>query len=58
MRYSARSLPSHTDKIPMFSGRPIREDSISKDDVINLIIALAVNHDVATFCDDKHVFRS
>ena len=45
------------DKIPFLKGRPDREFSISKDDIMNLIIALEMNRDVATFCGDKHIFK-
>ncbi len=45
------------DKIPFLKGRPEREFAISKDDMINLVIALEIHRDVATFCQDKHIFR-
>ena len=45
------------EKIAFLKGRPDREFAISKDDMINLLIALEVNRDVATFCSDKHLFR-
>jgi hypothetical protein len=58
MRYPARSLPSQSDRIAMFSGRPARTESITKDDVLNLIIALETHPDVGEFCVDKHLFSS
>jgi hypothetical protein len=45
------------DKIPFLKGRPDREFPVSKDDMINLLIALEVHRDVSTFCSDKHLFR-
>jgi hypothetical protein len=44
------------DKIPFLKGRPDREFAISKDDTINLLIALEIHRDVTTFCADKHIF--
>jgi hypothetical protein len=58
MRYTAKHLPTPADRIPLFQGRPRREESISKDDVLNLIIALEIHHDVEGFCSDKHLFIS
>jgi hypothetical protein len=57
MRYPARQLPTPVDRIPMFQGRPRRDVSITKDDVLNLIIALEIHADVEGFCSDKHMFR-
>jgi hypothetical protein len=45
------------DKIPFLKGRPDRDFAISKDDMINLLIALEIHRDVATFCADKHLFQ-
>ena len=45
------------DKIPLLKGRPDREFPISKDDVINLQIALEISRDVSTFWADKHIFK-
>jgi hypothetical protein len=56
MRYPARQLPTPVDRIPMFQGRPRRDVSITRDDVLNLIIALEIHHDVEGFCADKHLF--
>jgi|GEM_PF-3579771 len=56
MRHPARQLPSPADRIPMFQGRPAREYGISRDDMLNLIIALEIHPDVARFCEDIHLF--
>ncbi len=45
------------DKIPFLHGRPDREIGITKDDVLNLAIALATAGDVLKLFDDKHLFR-
>ena len=45
------------DKIPFLKGRPDRESNISKDDMINLQIALELSRDVSTFWQDKHIFK-
>lgn len=58
MRQPARPLISPADRIPMFQGRPIRQESITKDDVLNLIIALELHADIAEVCADKHLFDS
>jgi hypothetical protein len=38
------------------SGRPLREDPIGQDDVMNLQIALALSKDVLDFLEDHHIF--
>ena len=45
------------DKIPFLKGRPERDVPISKDDMINLLIALEIHHDVISFWQDKHIFK-
>jgi hypothetical protein len=45
------------DKIPFLKGRPDREMAISKDDMINLLIALEIHRDVSSFWQDKHIFK-
>ena len=38
-------------------GRPDRDMAISKDDMINLLIALEIHRDVSSFWQDKHIFK-
>ncbi len=57
-----RYLPSkpnikRSGKIPFLDGRPERELSITRDDVVNLMIALEINEDVTDFLKDKFMFR-
>jgi hypothetical protein len=56
MRYPAKNPPLPADRIPLFQGRPRRDHTITKDDVLNLIIALEIHHDVEGFCSDRHLF--
>lgn len=44
-------------KIPFLAGRPLRDAVISKDDILNLVIALELHTDVAAFCEDRHLFN-
>ena len=55
-----RHAPRHEalkDKIPFLKGRPDRDYSISKDDMLNLLIALEIHRDVSSFWQDKHIFK-
>jgi hypothetical protein len=45
------------DKIPFLKGRPERDFAITKDDLINLQIALEIHRDVSSFWMDKHIFK-
>lgn len=56
MKHAARH-ETIKDKIPFLKGRPDREFPISKDDMINLQIALEIHRDVSTFWMDKHIFK-
>ncbi len=56
MKHAARH-EAIKDKIPFLKGRPDREFPISKDDLINLQIALEIHRDVSTFWMDKHIFK-
>lgn len=58
MRQSSKLLSTNFDRIPMFGGRPQRQDVIHKDDILNLVIALEIHPDVVAFCADKHLFNS
>ncbi len=49
--------PNFSDKIPFMAGRPDRETSIAKDDLLNLVIALEIHRDITLFWEDKHIFR-
>lgn len=45
------------DYTPDAHDRPHREDPITQDDVLNLIIALELNQDVSNFLEDHHIFQ-
>jgi hypothetical protein len=45
-------------RFPVLSGRPNRLDPISRDDVLNLQIALALSKDVLDFIEDHHIFNA
>ena len=51
-----KSLTPIEDKIPFLQGRPERELSIGKDDILNLRIALGLHEDASDIQDDPHLF--
>jgi len=51
-----KSLTSLEDRIPFLQGRPERDLSIDKDDILNLRIALGLHEDVLDLYDDPHIF--
>lgn len=46
----------HRDIYPELTGRPVREEIISHDDILNLKIALELCHDVHDLFLDSHLF--
>ncbi len=56
MKHAARH-ETIKDKIPFLKGRPDRELPISKDDMINLQIALEIHSNVPTLWTDKYIFN-
>ncbi len=51
-----KSLLLTEEKIPFLQGRPEREASIDKDDILNLRIALGLYEDVLDLYNDPHLF--
>ena len=43
-------------RYPELVGRPARSEVISKDDILNLVIALELAKDVLDFLEDHHIF--
>lgn len=44
-------------RAPKPKGRPLRNEPINLDDILNLKIALALSKDVLDFLQDHHIFK-